>query len=35
MLYGDLNGEEIQKKRGVCVHMADSFSCIAENNTAL
>ena len=25
MLCGDLNGKEIQKRRGICVHMDDSL----------
>ena len=32
MLYGDLNGKEIQKKGDIYIYMADSFCCTAENN---
>ena len=35
MLCGDLNGKEIQKRGGICTHIADSFCCIAETNTTL
>ena len=35
MLYGDLNGKEIQKRGDICVRIADSLCCIAEINTTL
>ena len=31
----DLNRKEIQKRRGICIHTADSLCCIAEIDTAL
>ena len=32
---GDLNGKEIQKKRGMCIRMTDSrfLCCTVETNT--
>ena len=35
VLCGDLNGEEIQKRGDVCIQIADSLCCTAENNTTL
>ena len=35
VLCGDLNGKEIQKRRDVCIHTADSLRCAGEPNTAL
>ena len=32
MLYGDLNGKEIQKRGDICIHMTGSLCCTAENN---
>ena len=34
MLYGELNGNEIQKGN-ICIHTADSLHCIAETNAIL
>ena len=33
MLFGDLNGKEIQKRGDTCIHIADLHCCIAEANT--
>ena len=30
---GELNGKEIQKRRGICIHIADSLRCAAKTNT--
>ena len=35
VLCGDLNGKEIQKRGDVCIQIADSLCCTAENNTTL
>ena len=37
MLSGDLNGEEILKKKGgdICLRRADSLCCTVEANTTL
>ena len=35
VLCGDLNGKEIQKRGDVCIQIADSLSCTAENITTL
>ena len=35
VLCGDVNGKEIQKKRGICKHIADSLCCTAETNATL
>ena len=32
VLYGDLNGKEIQKRGDICIHMTGSLCCTAENN---
>ena len=29
---GDLNGKEIQKRGDICIHIANSLCCLAENN---
>ena len=34
-LCGDLAGKEIQKRGDMCVHMADSFCCTPETDTAV
>ena len=35
MLCADLNGEEIQKRGDLCIHMTEPLFCIAETNTTL
>ena len=35
VLCGDLNGKEIQKRGGICVHIADSLCCTVETNRTL
>ena len=35
VVYGDLNGKEIQKRGDICTHIAGSFFCAAETNTTL
>ena len=35
MLCGDLNGKAIQKTEDICLYMADSLCCTAENNIIL
>ena len=35
MLCGDLNGKEIQKRGGMCVHIAESLCCRVEINITL
>ena len=35
MLCGDLNGKAIQKTEDICLYMADSLCCTAENNITL
>ena len=35
VLCGDLSGKEIQKRGAVCVHIADSFCCTTETDTAV
>ena len=35
MLYGDINGKEIQKRGDMCIWVADSLCCTMETNTAL
>ena len=35
MLYGDVNGKEIQKRGDMCIWVADSLCCTMETNTAL
>ena len=35
VLCGDLNGKEIQKRGDVCIQIADSLCCTAENNITL
>ena len=35
MLYGDLNGKEIQKRGDICKQIADSLCHTAETNTTL
>ena len=35
VLCGDLNGNEIQKRGGMCINVADSLCCTAETNTTL
>ena len=32
VLFGDLNGKEIQKREDICIHIADSLCCTAESN---
>ena len=32
---GDLNGKEIQNRRGICVDMADSLCCLTDTDTAV
>ena len=32
---GDLNGKESQKRRDICICVADSLCCTAETNTTL
>ena len=33
--FDDTNEEEIHENGAVCIHMADSLCCIAEDNTTL
>ena len=35
MYCGDLNVEEVQKGRAMCIHMADAFCCTVEINTTM
>ena len=40
MLYEDLDGwdggrQEVQEGGDICIHIADSFHCLAETNIAL
>ena len=35
VLCGDLNGEEIQKKGDMGIHIADSLCCTVETSTTL
>ena len=35
MLCGDLDRKELQKRGGLCVHVAGSLCCAAESSTAL
>ena len=35
MLCNNLHGKEIQKRRTVCIRIADSFCCSADTNTTL
>ena len=35
VLCDDLNGKEIQKREDICIYIADSLCCIAENNNIL
>ena len=35
MLFGDLNGKEVQKGGDIYAYMADSLCCIVEANTIL
>ena len=35
MLCGDLNGKEIQKRRGICIRIMNSFCHTAETNIRL
>ena len=32
MLFGDLNGKEIQKRRDICICMADSLCRMVDTN---
>lgn len=32
---GDLEGKEIQKRRDIYIHIAESLCCTADTNTAL
>ena len=33
--YGDVDEEEVQKGRNICIHMANSFCFTVETNTPL
>ena len=35
VLFGDLNGKEIQKREDICIHIAVLLCCTAESNTTL
>ena len=35
VLCGDLNGNEIQKRGDMCIHIAGSLCCTVEINTTL
>ena len=35
MLCGDVNGKEIQKRRGIHISMSDSLFCTAKTDTAM